>query len=90
MKNKCPVWLKLLIVCFVCALLLALTYTLTKQPILDQEAKTASAARHAVLAEAEDFEEAELAADSGLKALYRGVKGGLRGRDRYQGLWRRG
>ncbi len=61
MKNILNIAARLILITAVAGLLLGLTYSVTKDPIAAQEALEASESRKAVLADATDFEQIDLA-----------------------------
>lgn len=75
LKKPVPAWAALFAICVVCALLLAVTFNVTKSPISKQEETAAESARKSVMSAAEKFEKVEIPAESAVKSLYRGETG---------------
>ena len=76
MKKGLPAWATLALISLVAGLLLGFTNELTAPTIEEQNRIQAEAARRSVLPQAEEFEEIQLAADSGLDSCYAGKAAG--------------
>ncbi len=78
-KDILNLTLRLLIITVAAGLILGLVYTITKDPIIDQELKKATLARQAVLPVAKDFEQLEISDAQGkyliIKDVYKGLDG---------------
>ena len=69
-KTRLPAWAVLTLIALVAALLLGVTYEMTKDPIAEQEVQKAVATRQELIPDAASFEELEAA--EALKSLYVG------------------
>ena len=76
MKLRLPPWAVLLSICIVVGGALGLVNDLTEGPITQQAVEAANAARRVSFADADSFEEMELADDSGVDACYMAMKDG--------------
>ena len=73
MREIAKVTLRLLVIMLVAGLCLGATYTVTKDPIAQQEQAKKEAARKAVLPKAESFEEVALENSGDITECYRGI-----------------
>ena len=76
MKLRLPPWAILLLICVLVGGALGMINGLTEGPIALRAVEAANAARRASFAEADSFEQMELAADSGIDACYMAMKDG--------------
>ncbi len=73
MREIVKVTLRLLVIMVIAGLCLGATYTVTKDPIANQELARKEAARKAVLPSAESFEEVALENSGDIAECYRGI-----------------
>ena len=76
MKLRLPSWAILLAICIVIGGTLGVVNGLTESPIAQRAVEAANAARQDCFAEADDFAELEVSADSGVDACYAAMKDG--------------
>ncbi len=76
MKMRIPPWAILLLICVVVGGALGVVNNMTEGPIAQQAVEAANAARRTSFADADSFEEMELAADSGADTCYMAMKDG--------------
>ena len=76
MKLRLPPWAILLLICVVVGGALGMVNSMTEGPIALRALEAANAARHDSFADADSFEQVELAPDSGVDACYMAMKDG--------------
>ena len=76
MKLRLPAWAVLLLICVAVGGALGVVNTLTEGPIARQAVEAANAARRESFADADAFEQLELAGDSGVDTCYMAMKDG--------------
>lgn len=76
MKLRLPSWAVLLLICVAVGGALGLVNSLTEGPIAQQAVEAANAARRDSFADADSFEQVELAGDSGVDTCYMAMKDG--------------
>ena len=76
MKFRLPPWAILLLICILVGGALGVINGLTEGPIALRAVEAANAARRASFAEADSFEQMDLASDSGVDACYKAIKNG--------------
>ena len=76
MKFRLPPWAILLLICILVGGALGVINGLTEGPIALRAVEAANAARRASFAEADSFEQMDLASDSGVDACYKAMKNG--------------
>ena len=76
MKKRFPPWAVLLLICVVVGGMLAVVNALTEAPISQHAVEAANAARISCFADADSFEQMELAPDSGVDSCYTAMKNG--------------
>ena len=76
MKLRLPSWAVLLLICVAVGGVLGVVNSLTEGPIAQQAVEAANAARRDSFADADSFEQVELAGDSGVDTCYMAMKDG--------------